>query len=1125
MGEIIKWPRPSTPLRFTGERLTTAYGGQTEIEHLHRYLVAREWCRDKDVLDVASGEGYGTALLAQVARSAVGVEIAPEAVDHAREAYKTNNLSFVVGDARSLPSPDATFDVVTSFETIEHFAEQQRFLSEIRRVLRPGGLLIISTPDRDNYSPTESPANPFHVRELTREEFDALLRSYFAEVSVLLQRPMFGSVLLPNGANKAAPLCFERRGDEHFEGSLNLPRPQYVVAFASGNTIPALPPSVYIDTGRLGMMRPSDADAQLQLVRHELAGARDELYALEVDYQRTIRDLGIAYTDTVDSLKQAFSSASKRHLAMRNGKAVLSAARRVRAGGNVVRSIRRLLRRKTRQKDVEFSAIFGSDLFDPDYYLMTYQDVKAAGVDPALHYLNLGDAEGRNPGPAFSTRRYREMNPDVPAHGITALGHYEMFGRQENRPLPFPEAQFAIPPIRTPKASLLERAALTRSAREWLTYEPMARRIAEEKIHRLSRTKPAPAPMMAVAADETLAAIAKALDFAREDRPLVSIIVPAFNNLKFTLECLLSLQKYTDARISFEIIVADDASTDASQSVLQRVPNIIYVRNKENIGFLMNCNGAASIARGKFVLFLNNDVQVTQDWLVGLVSVFAKSDRIGAAGPRILYPGGHLQEAGGLVKADCTTQLIGLNDDPTLDRYSFARRVDYCSGACLILRRSVFTEVGGFSEFLRPAYCEDLDLCLKLRKAGYETWYTPEATVLHHLSKTSDEIGGSYKMRHIVENTQKISERWQDDIDDLNRVRIFSFYLPQYHPISENNKWWGPGFTEWTNVTRGAPQYEGHWQPRLPADLGFYDLRRSEVLEEQADLARRYGVTGFCYYYYWFAGKRLLELPVETMLTSGKPELPFLLCWANENWTRRWDGRESEILISQSHSDEDDVAVILDLIRYFRDPRYVRIDGRPLLLIYRVGLFPDFARTAALWRETCRAQGIGEIYLAMVASFDEAGKRRRPQSVGCDAAVQFPPHGGGVVTPPRADLRSDFSGTVWDYEESVLSYLRQSPPAAPYFPGVMPSWDNTARRMSTSSVFEGATPGAFQAWLEEAIRLTCEHNVGDERIVFVNAWNEWAEGAHLEPDQMFGHSNLEAVRNALLTHALNAKRH
>lgn len=276
MGEIIAWPRAPTPLPFTGERLTSGYGGQTEIEHLHRYLLAREWCRDKDVLDVASGEGYGTALLAQVARRAVGVEIAPDVVEHASGAYKADSLSFVVGDARALPIPDASFDVVTSFETIEHFAEQRRFLDEVKRVLRPGGLLIVSTPDRDHYSPAESAANPFHVRELTQAEFETLLRSSFAEVSVMLQRPVFGSVLFPDGGGKGAPLCFERRGDRHFEGSLNLPRPQYVVAFASDKPVPP-PPSVYIDTGRLGMARPAEAEAELRRLRDKVSAELEPL--------------------------------------------------------------------------------------------------------------------------------------------------------------------------------------------------------------------------------------------------------------------------------------------------------------------------------------------------------------------------------------------------------------------------------------------------------------------------------------------------------------------------------------------------------------------------------------------------------------------------------------------------------------------------------------------------------------------------------------------------------------------------------------------------------------------------------------------------------------------------------
>jgi hypothetical protein len=235
------------------------------------------------VLDVASGEGYGTALLAQVARKAVGVEIALEVVDHASGAYKADNLSFLAGDARALPCADASFDVATSFETIEHFAEQSLFLSEIRRVLRPGGLFIVSTPDRDNYSPAESPANPFHVKELTGPEFDVLLRSCFAEVSVLFQRPMFGSVLFPDAGNKAPASCFERRGDGHFEGSLKLPRPQYIVAFASDSPIPPLSPSVYIDTGRLGMLRPADVEAELRLLQNEVKNRAAELKALRTE--------------------------------------------------------------------------------------------------------------------------------------------------------------------------------------------------------------------------------------------------------------------------------------------------------------------------------------------------------------------------------------------------------------------------------------------------------------------------------------------------------------------------------------------------------------------------------------------------------------------------------------------------------------------------------------------------------------------------------------------------------------------------------------------------------------------------------------------------------------------------
>jgi O-antigen biosynthesis protein len=350
-----------------------------------------------------------------------------------------------------------------------------------------------------------------------------------------------------------------------------------------------------------------------------------------------------------------------------------------------------------------------------------------------------------------------------------------------------------------------------------------------------------------------------------------------------------------------------------------------------------------------------------------------------------------------------------------------------------------------------------------------------------------------------------------------NGTRLIAFYLPQFHPIPENDRWWGKGFTEWTNVAKAKPNFLGHDQPRQPADLGFYDLRIPEVMREQIKLAKEYGVDAFCFYYYWFAGKRLLEKPLEMMLKHPDLAIPFCVCWANENWTRRWDGRNQDVLIAQDHSETDDLKVIADLATYFKSPHYLKVDGKPLLLIYRTDLFPEFSKTAERWRMFCRQEGLGEIYLAMVESAAFADQEINPSNYGCDAAVEFPPIGGtrGYAVPPSGEIiNQDFSGTVIHYHQMAKYYVGKKNPAYRRFPGVMPGWDNTARRQNNGVCFEYSTPGAFQAWLEKSIEKTEEHHERDERLVFINAWNEWAEGAYLEPDRRFGHSFLEAVRKA-----------
>ena len=650
---------------------------------------------------------------------------------------------------------------------------------------------------------------------------------------------------------------------------------------------------------------------------------------------------------------------------------------------------------------------------------------------------------------------------------------------------------------------------------EWADYAAVRNQISGILQKELISARLRPAAMLDLAGQD-LNEVASRLGFpAPGDPPDVSIIIPVYNHLKYTLECLLSVGAHTGEGIRYEVIVADDASIDDTRRVLSDVPNVRVIRNDSNMGFLTNCNGAAGAARGRYILFLNNDVQVTEGWLEAMIRVFREERDVGAVGPMIVFPDGRLQEAGARIRRDGSAEMIGLFDSAERPRFSYRRDVDYCSGACLLMETRVFRELGGFDERYVPAYCEDSDLCMRVRRAGKRVVYCHEAVVIHHLSKTVDLLGDDFKRRCVARNVQQLTDTWQEDLDRWDDVRVIAFYLPQFHPTPENDLWWGKGFTEWSKVARARPNFVGHYQPRVPADLGYYDLRVPQVLEDQAELAKRYGIGGFCFYYYWFGGKRVLEGPLERMLETGRPEMPFCVCWANENWTRRWDGRDADILIRQTHSDEDDARVIEDLSRYFHSPRYIRIGGKPLVLVYRVTLFPDFVRTARIWRRICQERGVGEVYIAMVESFELVRSGINPARYGCDASVEFPPHEFGEARSPSGGVvNGSFRGAVGDYRDLAVRYATRPLPGYTRFRGVMPGWDNTARRQDDSWCFEHATPGAFQAWLESAIEHTKQQCSGDERLVFVNAWNEWAEGAYLEPDERFGHTFLEAIRNA-----------
>lgn len=348
------------------------------------------------------------------------------------------------------------------------------------------------------------------------------------------------------------------------------------------------------------------------------------------------------------------------------------------------------------------------------------------------------------------------------------------------------------------------------------------------------------------------------------------------------------------------------------------------------------------------------------------------------------------------------------------------------------------------------------------------------------------------------------------------RLKMIAFYLPQFHPIPENDRWWGEGFTEWTNVTKTKPLFEGHVQPKLPGQLGFYDLRLLDVQEKQAALARAFGIDAFCYYLYWFNGKRLLETPLNNAIRSGRPDHPFCVCWANESWTRSWDGLNKHVLMEQDYSEASLQGFANLVLEYFRDSRYLRHGGKPILVIYRLEDIPDYRGWIERWRTIWRESGVGEVHLCAVR-FHSDVLPQDPSEAGVDAFVEFPPHGARIkeISSEVRGLPKEFNGLIYSYYDVVEDNLERhvSSETKTLHRGLMLGWDNTARRGLSAHICHGASPVKFRYWLRGIAEQEIRKRPGDSHLVFVNAWNEWAEGTYLEPDSRFGLGYLEAVRS------------
>ncbi|WP_160123792.1 methyltransferase domain-containing protein [Rhodovarius lipocyclicus] len=725
-----QFPFPSVKmaLPFTGERMTTEMQGQIEYEHLHRYCMARDLCGKLDVVDVASGEGYGSAILARVARSVVGVEIDPNAVEHAKANYAASNLRFLVGDALALPLQDESADVVVSFETLEHVADHDSFLSEVRRVLRPGGLFVLSTPDRLVYSSPFREPNPYHVHELTAEELEDLLGRYFSQFEFLRQRPVLGSVIA--SSTKAGWRSYDRRDPGWIEASNGIARADYLVAIASDRELPNVCSSMYFDWRRvhnivadaLGL---SVANVELASLRAEIEGerqrgrsmlvaegeCRDRLLAEERRLSDVVRgDLDAQLRENCmlqQSLREAEHENGMLQQSLREAEEARCAAERQ----NEVLGLQlRAVSDACGLAEAAASASFRC----------------AAEADAAREQIE-ASAMWR------LTRPARVLGARVPR-----------LSRNVRRLMQVVWWTLTLQLRQRYRLWRRHRMNLSINSKESASFEGRAQSVvlSEQPVELSPSESPGVAEsgqqggaFPSVGSDMLVAFQVmhgrSAIFFPPVSEPEVSIILPLYRGLEDVLNCLRSLSVCRLTEPSFEVIVIDDCPDDSIHWALPNSGGLIKLVNDENLGFLRSCNRAATYARGRVMCFLNSDTIVQPGWLRNLVEVLDSSPRVGLVGGMLLNRDGTIQDAGWRILWNGWGHSLGRGADLQDGRYTYRRSVDCVTGACFVIRSEVWRDLEGFDQVYAPAFYEEFDLAFRARSKGLDVVYEPRSRVVH----------------------------------------------------------------------------------------------------------------------------------------------------------------------------------------------------------------------------------------------------------------------------------------------------------------------------------------------------------------------------------------------------------
>ncbi len=779
-------------MEFTGERyLASIRSAQISYEHWHRYLFASAFVKNKTVLDVASGEGYGTALLARHASKVVGVDYSHAAVKWAKNTYPAENCTFIAALCTDIPiEGESVFDVVVSFETIEHIDgdDQKLFLKEIKRLMKPDGTLIISTPNKKFYSERDNYKNEFHLKEFYREEFEGFLKTYFKHVELGGQKIYTSSWIWPFKKNTSQ---FQDQnielGENGFTPTEGEKEDLYDIAVCSDSEDVPFFHSGLTDISQ--QIKTEQEEYIKEVVRQkdfivhekekEIQEKDNQIHEKDAQaekFQELIRE-------NESKIAQAHKIIQENECKIQESGTVIQEKENriqedltiIREKDNFIQSEYELIQEKTQiiqerdriimEKDKDIAQLkssfswkitkplrvadaflrrlykqFGriitiqrnirliskSGLFDKDYYLTQNPDFKYAKIFPIMHYLLFGGFEGRNPSPGFHSGFYLDKYKEVSKCGINPLVHYILHGEKEGRA---PTAYIGVFDAITKEDYLLQKQG------DFYGF------IKSGMIIQFPETKPE-----------------------------VSIVLVLYNAVELSYACLQSIVQYAD--VPYEVIIIDNNSTDKTPLLLDKIKGAKIIRNKDNLHFLKGCNQALQSVKGKYMVFLNNDAVLMDGTLKAAYGSIAGNNKCGAVGGKIVLADGTLQEAGSIIWNDGSCLGYGRGDMPDKPEYNFSRVVDYCSGAFLMTRTELFRQHSGFDISFEPAYYEETDYCLWLQEQGHEVVYEPKAVIRHY------EFGSGVKESAVMQQQKN-----QKLFYEKHKHQLINHFIPDANNI------------------------------------------------------------------------------------------------------------------------------------------------------------------------------------------------------------------------------------------------------------------------------------------------------------------------------------------------------